>query len=75
MLVFLWLSLGVVIHFSLLQVYTYCHEILLGVGPLESHGSQRLLLYGETLLLRSHERSYKDSRERNIHVLDSVFDG
>jgi len=32
-----------------------CHEILLGVGPLESHGSQRLLLYGETLLLRSHE--------------------
>jgi len=31
------------------------HEILLGVGPLESHGSQRLLLYGETLLLRSHE--------------------
>jgi len=26
-----------------------------GVGPLESHGSQRLLLYGETLLLRSHE--------------------
>jgi len=32
-----------------------CHEILLGVGPLESHGSQRLLLYGEILLLRSHE--------------------
>jgi len=52
-----------------------CHEILLGVGPLESHSSQRLLLYGETLLLRSHERSYKDSRERNKRVLDSVFDG
>jgi len=30
-----------------------CHETLRGIGLLESHGSQRLLLYGETLLLRS----------------------
>jgi len=48
---------------------------MLGVGPLESHGSQRLLLYGETLLLRSHEKWYKDFRERNKRVLDLVFDG
>jgi len=34
---------------------TKCHETLSGIGLLESHGSQRLLLYGETLLLRSHE--------------------
>ena len=32
-----------------------CHETLSGIGLLESHGSQRLLLYRETLLLRSHE--------------------
>jgi len=32
-----------------------CHETLSGIGLLQSHGSQRLLLYGETLLLRSHE--------------------
>jgi len=30
-----------------------CHEILLGRGL--SHGPQRLLLYEESLLLRSHE--------------------
>jgi len=53
-----------------------CHEILLGVGPLESHGSQRLLLYGETLLLRTRSYdSYKHSCERNKRVLGSVFDG
>ena len=32
-----------------------CLERLRGIGPLESHGCQRLLLYGETLLLRSHD--------------------
>ena len=32
-----------------------CHETLSGIELLESHGFQRLLLYGETLLLRSHE--------------------
>jgi len=54
-----------------------CHEILLGVGPLESHGSQRLLLYGEHFCYvrtRSCD-SYKHSRERNKRVLNSVCDG
>jgi hypothetical protein len=32
-----------------------CHEVLRRKGLLESHDSQRLLLYGETLLLRLHE--------------------
>jgi len=31
-----------------------CHETLRGIGPLESHGSQRLLWHRETLLLYSH---------------------
>jgi len=32
-----------------------CLERLRGIGPLESHGCQRLLWYRETLLLRSHD--------------------
>ena len=32
-----------------------CHEALRRKGLLESHDSERLLLYGETLLLRLHD--------------------
>ena len=49
-----------------------CHETLSGIGLLESHSSQRHLLYGETLCY-VHTR-YKDSRERSKSVFDPVLD-
>jgi len=40
---------------NLSELHPICHETLLGIGLLESHGSQRLISYGETLLLCSHK--------------------